>query len=319
MYTDDVVVMIKMSSITKEDCLARRGTWDAVPQGSYIPGTDLVGTVYSMGKEAVQCSGLEVGDRVYASVPCGANAKYITLPYDRLMPVPRGTGSMAAIGLLSSYVPAQQCLEMAKAKTRLPLTGKNVLIIGSDPVALAVLDLSLNEGAIVFVSGEWRENDDSMLLYSFVTIRRVRLIANVSLHLSHLVANERHHNYLSRKGANCLPVLPSEWLPEHAGTMDVVVDSVCLDNYESTSRALSPGGVLVCSGQSAVWSHGIFDEFRSSAVQTTLLKLWAKYVPKPKKRTVVYYDREESRKDVVRTDVSYFALGNLSRMSPVAK
>ena len=153
-FTDDVVVMIKWSSITKEDCLVRRGTWDTVPQGTYVPGSDLVGSVYSMGKEARRYSGLEVGDRVYATVPCSANAKYITLSYHKLMSVPRGTGSMAAIGLLSSYVPAQQCLEMAKAITNVPFTGKNVLVVGCDPVALAVLDLSLHEGAFVYVSGE---------------------------------------------------------------------------------------------------------------------------------------------------------------------
>ncbi|EJK50076.1 hypothetical protein THAOC_30993, partial [Thalassiosira oceanica] len=153
-YTDDVVVMIKCSSITREDCLARRGTWDAVPAGAYVPGTDLVGQVYSMGTEAMRLSGLEVGDRVCATVTDSANAKYVTLPYDRLIPVPRGTGPMAAIGLLSSYVPAQQCLEMAKARTGLPLTGKNVLVVGCDPVALAVLDLCMNEGACVYVSGE---------------------------------------------------------------------------------------------------------------------------------------------------------------------
>mmetsp|Transcript_5016 Transcript_5016/g.11589 ORF Transcript_5016/g.11589 Transcript_5016/m.11589 type:complete len:830 (-) Transcript_5016:219-2708(-) len=266
-YTDDVVVMIKCSSITREDCLARRGTWDAVPAGAYVPGTDLVGQVYSMGTEAMRLSGLEVGDRVCATVTDSANAKYVTLPYDRLIPVPRGTGPMAAIGLLSSYVPAQQCLEMAKARTGLPLTGKNVLVVGCDPVALAVLDLCMNEGACVYVS-----------------------------------ADEHHHQYLTGKGANCLPILPSAWLPEHAGTMDVVVDSVCLDNYESTSRALSPDGVLVCAGQSAVWSHGDprMDRLGSRAVRTAMLRLWARHVPK--RRTVVCYDREESRKDIARTD-----------------
>ena len=125
---------------------------------------------------------------------------------------------------------------------------------------------------------------------------------NCAFSLPRLLADERHHEYLTRKGANCPPVLPSAWLPEHAGTMDVVVDSVCLDNYESTCRALSPEGVLVCSGQSAVWSHGD-GKSGSRAAQTTMLKLWAKYMPKP--RAVVYYDREESRKDIVRTDVSF--------------
>lgn len=78
-----------------------------------------------------------------------------------------------------------------------------------------------------------------------------------------------------------------------------------LDNYESTVRALSPDGVLVCAGQSAVWSHGDprMDRFGSRAVRTVMLRLWARHVPK--RRTVVCYDREESRKDIARTDVSY--------------
>lgn len=41
---------------------------------------------------------------------------------------------------------------------------------------------------------------------------------------------------------------PSKWLPKLEGQMDVVVDSLCVDGYESSYRALAPDGVLICTG-----------------------------------------------------------------------
>ena len=44
-------------------------------------------------------------------------------------------------------------------------------------------------------------------------------------------------------GAEWFPVNPKRWLPMLEGQMDVVVDSLCVDGYESSYKALAPDGV----------------------------------------------------------------------------
>ena len=60
-------------------------------------------------------------------------------------------------------------------------------------------------------------------------------------------ADERHHDFLRGLGARCFLIDPDEWLPALRGKMDVVLDSVCLDGYESSRLALNPAGTLVCT------------------------------------------------------------------------
>ncbi|KAL7553294.1 hypothetical protein ACHAWF_016561 [Thalassiosira exigua] len=253
----DIVIKVDCSTITLQDCMIRRGKWYEMQSLPFVPGSDFVGTVAYMGKDAGRYSTFKIGDKVAACVPSGSNAKYIVVPYYNIIRVPPGADSVVALCLLSNYVPAREALDLAR-KLNTPFTGANVLVIGGNgPSGLATIELALLEGANVFAT-----------------------------------ADERHHEYLSNLGATCFPIDPNKWLPTLQGKMDVVLDSVCLDGFESSSLALNSAGTLVCTGMSAVYTQG---QIRAGFLRdvrdykATYCKMRAKYVIK----NSVYYDRME--------------------------
>ena len=190
--------------------MIRRGKWYEMQSLPFVPGADIVGTIHSMGEEATLNSTVREGDKVAAVIPSGGNAKYVTLPYQSIIRVPPEGDSVVALCLCSTYVPTREALNLAR-KLNTPFTGANILVIGGNgPSGHATIELALLEGANVYAT-----------------------------------ADERHHAHLARVGARCFPIDPNKWLPTLRGKMDVVLDSVCLDGYESSSLALNSAGTLV--------------------------------------------------------------------------
>ena len=251
-----VVIKIEASSITLQDCMIRRGKWYDMQSLPFIPGSDVVGTIHEIGDEAARTGGYQIGDRVAAVVPAGGNAKYITLNYDQIIRVPDGTDPVVALSLSSTYVPAREALDLAR-KMNTPYTGANILVIGGNgPSGLATIELAGLEGANVFTT-----------------------------------ADERHHEFLTELGAKCFPIDPKKWLPTLKGKMDVVIDSVCLDGFESSALALNDGGILVCTGMSALYTQGNIPAFGLRDIRdmkAVYVKLRAKYLMRS-----VYYDKME--------------------------
>jgi NADPH:quinone reductase-like Zn-dependent oxidoreductase len=189
-------------------------------------------------------------------VPSGGNAKYITLKYEQLIRVPDGVDPVVALCLSSTYVPAREALDLAR-KMNTPFTGANILVIGGNgPSGLATIELAGLEGANVFTT-----------------------------------ADERHHEFLSERGAKCFPIDPKTWLPTLKGKMDVVVDSVCLDGFESSSLALNNEGMLVCTGMSALYTQGNIPAFGLRDIRD----MKAFYVRMRAKYTMnsIFYDKVE--------------------------
>ena len=90
----------------------------------------------------------------------------------------------------------------------------------------------------------------------------------------------------------CFPIDPSKWLPTLQGKIDVVLDSVCLDGYESSQLALNPSGTLVCTGMSAIFTLGQIRSFGMNDardMKAMYCRMKAKYFSK----NTVYYDRME--------------------------
>ncbi|KAL3803186.1 hypothetical protein HJC23_003461 [Cyclotella cryptica] len=253
---NQVVVKVDASSITLQDCMIRRGKWYDMQRLPFIPGSDVVGTIHELGKEASRIGGFHIGDRVATVVPSGGNAKYITLTYDQIIRVPAGVDPVVALCLSSTYVPAREALDLAR-KMNTPFTGANILVIGGNgPSGLATIELAGLEGANVFAT-----------------------------------ADERHHEYLAGLGAKCFPIDPKKWLPALKGKMDVVIDSVCLDGYESSALALNDEGLLVCTGMSALYTQGNIPAFGLKDIRDMkafYVKMRAKYMMKS-----IYYDKME--------------------------
>ena len=109
----------------------------------------------------------------------------------------------------------------------------------------------------------------------------------------HATASERHHPYLTALGVQCLPIEPAKWLPKLRGRMDVVFDSVCIDDYHSSRLALNSTGTLICNGFSAVYTRGKIP-FLNGLVdmrdfKASLVRFHADYLLD----NTVFYDRRE--------------------------
>lgn len=253
----DIVIKVDCSTINLQDCMVRRGKWYEMQKLPFIPGSDFVGTIHEIGSEVAKYSTFEVGNKVAALVPSGGNSKYITIEYTNIIRVPPEVDSESALCLSSTYVPAREALDLGR-KMNTPFTGANILVIGGNgPSGLATIELALLEGANVFTT-----------------------------------ADERHHEYLATLGAKCFPIDPAKWLPTLNGKMDVVLDSVCLDGYESSIRALNSSGTLVCTGMSAVYTQGAIPALLMKDVRdckATYYKMRVKHLWD----NAVYYDRME--------------------------
>jgi len=268
---DDVVIKVDCSTITLQDCMIRRGKWNDMQSLPFIPGSDIVGTITELGSPDLE-SRFRVGNLVAAVVPSGGNAKYAKVKAKELLLVPTGVDPVTALCISSTYVPAKQSLEAARSSGT-PLTGANVLVIGANgPTALATIDLALLEGANVYAT-----------------------------------ADKRHHDHLLSLGVKqCFPVNPLKWLPRLEGKMDVVLDSVCLDGYESSAKALGPRGKLICTGMSATFTQGRIEGPLGIGDLRLLTASYQKARVKYRMHNACYYDKVESFKDQKAIYAQYF-------------
>lgn len=191
-----------------------------------------MGEVYRVGKLARRINNIQVGDRIVALTPNGrGNARFISIPVSSAIPIPSNVQRDDAICLIESYMSAYQMLNLGRTNGT-PYTDENVLIIGgSDPVGQALVELALKEGADVTAT-----------------------------------APESHREHLERMGATWFPGEPKKIHRKLSGTMDVVIDTQCLDDYKSSYAALnSSDGRLVCTTNPPIRDHGsIFDRMGRS-------------------------------------------------------
>lgn len=213
---DDVVVRVEASTVSLTDCIIRRGMWYESISRPISPGFDLVGLVHSVGANV---SNFKAGDRVAALVRTGGNARYATVPAASLVTVPLGIDASEAVSVISTYMTAFQALDAARAD-RDSLEGTKILITGGNgAMGQAFIELAKWAGATEIYAS----------------------------------ASEKYHARLKYGlGATCLPSDPRFWLPEVQGQMDVVIDSICRDGYESPQKALSKDGRLVCIGVTSI-------------------------------------------------------------------
>ncbi len=103
MGTGDVLVEIHAAALNRADLLQKQGTYPSPAGWPQWPGLELAGVVLDMGCEAKEKSGFTVGDAVCALVGGGAYAERIAVPYELLMPVPKGLSLAEASALPEAY------------------------------------------------------------------------------------------------------------------------------------------------------------------------------------------------------------------------
>ncbi len=200
-----------------------------------VPGRQIVGEVCRVGRTARKKNNIQVGDRIVALTPNGrGNARFISIPASSAIPIPPDIQGDNVICLVESYMSAYQMLNRGRTNN-IPYTDAKVLIIGaSDPVGLALVELALKEGADVVAT-----------------------------------ADKPHREYLEKMGATWLPNKPKK-IAKLDGKMDVVIDTLCLDDYKSSYEALNCDGKLVCTINPPLRDHGsIFERMDRSWFRLT--------------------------------------------------
>jgi NADPH:quinone reductase-like Zn-dependent oxidoreductase len=149
----EVRVRILATGVSYADLLMREGVHPEAPRPPFTPGWDLVGVVDKLG---VGAYALEPGQMVAALPVRGANAEFICLPQEELVPVPAGLDPAEALVVVFNYVTAYQ---MMRRFVRVR-PGQRVLIHGAaGGVGTALLQLGRLAGLEMYGTASGPKHD----------------------------------------------------------------------------------------------------------------------------------------------------------------
>jgi NADPH:quinone reductase-like Zn-dependent oxidoreductase len=272
---DHVVIRVEASTVTLEDCSIRRGfDFDifnpvAVP---VTPGTDVVGHIVTIGSAVGEHGQVPfpfaLNDRVAALVRTGGNARYVSVPSNRLVRLPAGVhfDAAEAVAMVSIYTTAYQTLKRIKQKkNRLDANGK---------LKESNLNVFSLAGSTVLVIGGMNAVGQA-LLQMCQKAKADKIYATGPVH---------RHSYLQHV-LGAIPLPEKGWLEqvEHEieGKMDYVFDGVNEDIWLDTSyRALKPvTGELVCYGHTAMLREQHMGVL-GAPITAHINKLWSYTLPR---------------------------------------
>jgi NADPH:quinone reductase-like Zn-dependent oxidoreductase len=208
------------STVTLNDCLIRRGFDFSLFHPLSLPltpGFDVVGHVIASGDKVEE---FKEGDRVAALVRTGGNARFISVPCDSLVKIPRNIEPAEAAAMVSIFTTAYQALKrITQTGPMFSLQGKKVLILGGmDGVGQALIQMCHKARADIYTTAP----------------------------------TSRHTYIRTFLGVTPLPEDKEAWLPMVQGEIDFVFDGVCEDGLATPYKALKPDGELVCYGHAAM-------------------------------------------------------------------
>lgn len=96
---DDVLIEIHAAALNRADLLQKKGTYPSPEGWPQWPGLECAGVVLALGENAREKSSFRAGDEVCALVGGGAYAEKIAVPYEMVMPVPKGLTLVEAAAL----------------------------------------------------------------------------------------------------------------------------------------------------------------------------------------------------------------------------
>jgi NADPH:quinone reductase len=142
----EVVVRVEAVGLNFADMLSIQGKYQVRQVPPFIPGMELAGVVEASGPET---TGPEPGTRVLATCPCGALAERISLPAQRLTPLPDAIGFAEAAGFPIAYGTSHLALTH---KARLQ-PGETLFVTGAaGGVGLTAVEIGKRLGARVIAS-----------------------------------------------------------------------------------------------------------------------------------------------------------------------
>ncbi|MBE1491857.1 medium chain dehydrogenase/reductase family protein [Plantactinospora soyae] len=148
-----VVIAMEATGISFAEQQMRRGRYYDQPGFPFVPGYDLVGTVFATG-EGVE-PGL-AGTRVAALVKVGGWASHVLVDAADVVPVPDGIGPAEAETMVVNGITAWQMLHR-KARVR---TGQTILVHGANGgVGSVLVQLAQAAGVTVIGTASARHHD----------------------------------------------------------------------------------------------------------------------------------------------------------------
>ena len=132
---DEVLIKVQACAVGGTDIAMRYYNYPAAPKKPFVPGYEIIGTVYKKGSNI---SVPKVGERVGALTTFGGYSEFITLKPEHLVKVPKSVDAAEAAVVILNYTTAYQMMKrVAKVNA-----GDKVLITGaSGGVGSALLDL----------------------------------------------------------------------------------------------------------------------------------------------------------------------------------
>jgi NADPH:quinone reductase-like Zn-dependent oxidoreductase len=217
----EVRVRILATGVSLPDLMMREGVHPEAPRPPFTPGWDLVGVVDKLG---VGASTVEPGQMVAALPVWGANAEFICLPQEELVPVPAGLDPAEALVVVFNYVTAYQ---MMRRSVRVK-PGQRVLIhAAAGGIGTALLQL----GRLL-----------DLEMYGTASARKRELVYS----LGATPIDYRHTDF-----AEEILRLTGD------GGVDVVFDGICSTDYLRRSfKSLRPGGKVVAYGGTSTLRGG---------------------------------------------------------------
>ena len=216
----EVRVRILATGVSLPDILMREGVHPEAPSPPFTPGWDLVGVV---DKPGVGAYALEPGQMVAALPVWGANAEFICLPQEELVPVPEGLDPAEALAVVFNYVTAYQMMR----RTARVKPGQRVLIhAAAGGIGTALLQL----GRLV-----------DLEIYGTASARKHELVSS----LGGTPIDYHHVDFM-------------EEIRRLTGDgVDVVFDGICSTDYLRRSfKSLRPGGKVVAYGLTSALRGG---------------------------------------------------------------
>ncbi|GAX19090.1 hypothetical protein FisN_3Lh025 [Fistulifera solaris] len=210
----DVIVAVEATAFTSFD--------DSFSElsSSEKYGTNFVGVIRQCDAAIAEQYGLEVGTRVAAIAKWTMNSQLVSIPSDRLWPVPDQVDSSDVASLMSAYLPAFTALHHGRARpycySITCLTGRRLLITGGLTVeSRALIRMAKLAGVEeIFVHGKGEMKDQQV-------------------------------HMLDDWG----------WVVE--GSIDIVVDYCFPNKFKALRKALAKHGRLVCVSKPQDEAQGI--------------------------------------------------------------
>ncbi|GAB1508121.1 medium chain dehydrogenase/reductase family protein [Actinophytocola sp. KF-1] len=211
-------VRVEAAGVSYGDLLFQRSVVPGGPKHPFVPGCDLTGVVEAVGPGV----SLAVGQRVTALVVSGGYTTGITLPEERLVPVPDGVDAVSAASVALNYFIAYQMLHrVARVES-----GQSILVHGaSGGVGLAFLQLAEHIGNVTVFGTASAANADLVRRHGAIPV-----------------------DYRAEDFANAVR--------DKAGAVDAAFDPMGGGHFWRSYAVLRKGGRLVAYGQNNALRNG---------------------------------------------------------------